>query len=101
MDKSSNETIIPKIKPIQVVGAGAFGYVIEAYDQNIEQIVAVKRTHKVGKQLSREHQILKLLKDNENIINLYDTFYTTDENGHIIQNCEFEFLKRKKNIIFI
>ena len=88
-----HKKVQPNIKPIQVVGSGAFGYVIEAYDKNIDQIVALKRTHKVGKQLSREYQILNLLKENENIINLYDTFYTTDDDGHVVQNCEFEFIK--------
>ena len=84
---------VPWLNPISLKGAGAFGYVLEAYDNNIQQKVAIKRTHKVGQLMSREHQILAELKNHENIVNLYTTFYTTDNKGDVIQNCMFEYVK--------
>jgi len=82
---------IPNLEPFSLRGSGAFGYVLEAQDHNLNQKVAIKRTHKVGKLLSREHQILSDLKGKENIIGLHDTFYSVDKDGNMVQNCMFEF----------
>ena len=85
---------IPDYEPISLRGAGAFGYVIEAYDKIHDVRVAIKRTHKVGTKLSREYQILSEIKDCENVIKLLDTFYTVNDDGKVIQNLVFEYVTR-------
>jgi len=85
---------IPDYEPISLRGAGAFGYVIEAYDKIHDVRVAIKRTHKVGTKLSREYQILSEIKDCDNVIKLLDTFYTVNDDGKVIQNLVFEYVTR-------
>jgi len=92
--QKTNNTIPPNLEPISLRGSGAFGYVLEAQDHNLGQKVAIKRTHKVGTLLSREHQILSDLKGKENIIGLHDTFYSVDKDGNMVQNCMFEFAEK-------
>lgn len=91
--------IPPQYTPITIRGAGAFGYVIEAMDQNLGVRVAIKRTHKVGKKLSREFQILEQLNDHENIIKMHRTFYSVNDDARIIQNTVFEYVEGKKETI--
>jgi glycogen synthase kinase 3 beta len=88
----------PDYEPISLRGAGAFGYVIEAYDKNSDQRVAIKRTHKVGSKLSREYQILAELRECEQCVKMLDTFYTVNDDGKVIQNVVFEYVSSKKNI---
>lgn len=83
---------IPKYTPLSFRGAGAFGYVIEAYDQSNNCRVAIKRTHKVGKKLSREYKVLADLKGCENIVQMLDTFYSVNDEGSIVQNVVFEYV---------
>ncbi len=83
---------MPKYTPLSFRGAGAFGYVIEAYDQNNNCRVAIKRTHKVGKKLSREYKVLADLKGCENIVQMLDTFYSVNDEGSIVQNVVFEYV---------
>jgi serine/threonine protein kinase len=85
-------TPIPDYQPLSLRGAGAFGYVIEAYDRNNDCRVAIKRTHKVGSKLSREYQILAELKDCEQCVKMLDTFYTVNDDGKVIQNVVFEYV---------
>lgn len=87
-------SFIPDYEPISLRGAGAFGYVIEAYDKVNDIRVAIKRTHKVGAKLSREYQILSELKDCEYCVQLLDTFYTINDEGKVIQNLVFEYVPR-------
>ena len=88
------ETTVPDYEPISLRGAGAFGYVIEAYDRVHDTRVAIKRTHKVGSKLSREYEILSKLKDCEYIVKLIDTFYSVNDDGKVIQNLVFEYVTR-------
>jgi hypothetical protein len=44
--------------------------VFEAYDQNHNRKVALKRIEKVGNQLSSEYEILFELKDCENVVQI-------------------------------
>lgn len=44
------------------------GYVFEAIDDNRKQRVALKRTQKAGNVVSREYEILSLLKGSPNVI---------------------------------
>ena len=83
---------IPNYVPLTIRGSGAFGYVIEAYDKDKDCRVAIKRTHKVGKKLSREYQILTELKDSEDIVKMDKVFYTLNDKGQIIQNTVFEYV---------
>ncbi len=87
-----NRTTIPDYEPISLRGAGAFGYVIEAYDRMNDVRVAIKRTHKVGNKLSREYQVLSELRDCDQCVKMLDTFYTVNDDGKVIQNVVFEYV---------
>ena len=89
---------IPQYKPISIRGAGAFGYVVEALDSLTNNRVAIKRTHKVGKKLSREYQVLEQINDCEQIVKMINTFYSVNDDGRIIQNVVFEYVE--SNIFF-
>ena len=54
--------------------------------------VAIKRTHKVDKKLSREYEILSKIKDCDYVVKLLDAFYSVNNDGKIIQNLVFEFV---------
>ena len=54
--------------------------------------VAIKRTHKVDKKLSREYEILSKIKDSDYVVKLLDAFYSVNNDGKIIQNLVFEFV---------
>lgn len=86
------ETSIPEYDPISLRGSGAFGYVIEAYDKAHLKRVAIKRTHKVSSKLSREYEILSKIKECEQVVKLYDAFYSVNDEGKVIQNLVFEFV---------
>ena len=73
-----------------MIGHGAFGktnfqsdiklgYVFEAIDLNKKQPIALKRTMKVGNVVSREFEIMQLLKDCPNVVQLLDLFYSLDQ----------------------
>ena len=87
-----NKNSIPDYEPISLRGAGAFGYVIEAYDRSSDVRVAIKRTHKVGNKLSREYQVLSELRDCDQCVKMLDTFYTVNDDGKVIQNVVFEYV---------
>jgi len=59
---------IPKFTPVKVIGHGAFGFVFEAFDKNRNMKVAIKRTHKAGNVVSREYEVMALLKHEPNIV---------------------------------
>lgn len=91
--KSSSH--IPLYEPIRKKGAGAFGYVIEAYDPKRDCKIAVKRVRKAEKKISREYQILKELNGNTHCIELLDIFYTTsqhDNKEHLSQYFLLEYM---------
>ena len=81
-------------EPISIRGQGSFGIVIEAYDRIHDKRVAIKRTHKIGESLSRECEILNIIKECEHIIKLLNVFYTEDEDGKLIENLVLEFIPR-------
>ena len=83
---------IPDYEPISLRGAGCFGYVIEAMDRIHNIRVAIKRTHKVDKKLSREFEILSKIKDCDYVVKLLDAFYSENNDGKVIQNLVFEFV---------
>lgn len=86
---------VPEYEAISLRGAGAFGYVVEAYDRKNDTRVAIKRTHKVGNKLSREYQVLSELKDCEQCVQMLDTFYSVNDEGKVIQNVVFEYVSSK------
>jgi serine/threonine protein kinase len=45
--------------PVRLLGNGAFGFVFEAWDNNSNRKVALKRTQKCGNKTGREHEILE------------------------------------------
>jgi len=79
------------LKPLRVIGNGAFGYVFEAYDENRNMKVAVKRTQKAGNIVSREFEVMSLLKGAQNVVQLVEFFYSLDEKERLIQNIVMEF----------
>ena len=83
---------IPDYEPISLRGSGCFGYVIEAMDRIHNTRVAIKRTHKVDKKLSREFEILSKIKDCDHVVKLLDAFYSVNNDGKVIQNLVFEFV---------
>ena len=44
------------------------GFVFEAYDQNRDMRVAIKRTQKAGNVVSREYEVMALLKGAPNVV---------------------------------
>ena len=74
-----------------LLGSGSFGYVFEAYDRNRNCKVALKRTTKAGDFVSREYEILELLKGCKNCIQVLDIFYSKNNEDKLIQNLVFEF----------
>ena len=83
---------IPDYEPISLRGAGCFGYVIEAMDRIHNTRVAIKRTHKVDKKLSREFEILSKINNCDYVVKLLDAFYSVNNDGKVIQNLVFEFV---------
>lgn len=51
-------SLIPNYKIIREIGHGCFGYVFQAYDVTNDEIVAIKRIHKVSSRISREFEML-------------------------------------------
>ena len=82
----------PNYIPMALKGAGSFGFVIEAYDESHNCLVALKRTHKVGPIFNREYEILSKIKDCEYCVRLLDLFYTINDKNKIGQNLIFEFV---------
>ena len=81
----------PNFTPIRVIGNGAFGYVFEAFCENRKCKVALKRTQKAGNIISREFEILDMLRGKDNVVQLLDFFYSLDDKQRIIQNTVLEF----------
>ena len=81
---------LPEYNAISIKGSGSFGYVVEAYDKKHNVKVAVKRTHKVGNKISREYEILSLVRECPFCVKLFDIFYTKDDENRVIQNLVFE-----------
>jgi len=77
------------------------GVVVEAEFRNSNKKCALKRIQKVGNQLSREFQILDIIKGMDNVVQMevirtftQQIFYTKIESGtKLIQNIVFEFLE--------
>jgi len=53
--------------------------------------VALKRTTKAGEYVSREYEVLEMLKECENCVRVLDIFYTKSDNGKMAQNLVFEY----------
>ena len=75
---------MPQLNPIKVIGHGAFGFVFEADDAKTSKKVAVELTQKAGNVISREFEILDMLRGVDNCIQLVDFFYSIDENQRVI-----------------
>ena len=53
--------------------------------------MAVKRTQKAGNIVSREYEVMSLLKDAPNVVQMVDFFYSLDEKERLIQNIVMEY----------
>ena len=82
----------PLYSPVRVLGHGAFGYVFEAIDKKTGEKVAIKRVRKAERKVSRECQILTMLKSKTKCVQMKDVFYTQDEQEKLTQNFVFEYV---------
>ena len=62
----SSLTPDPDFEFLSVLGSGSFGYVFEAKDRKTNTIVAIKRSLKVTNIVSREYEVLEMLKGSDN-----------------------------------
>ena len=85
-------SFIPNYKLLREIGHGCFGYVFQAYDVTQNQIVAIKRIHKVSNSISREFEMLLKTHDFPNVVQILDFFYSVRENNTKIQNIVFEYM---------
>ena len=85
---------MPDYVPLALKGTGSYGYVIEAHDRKKDIRVAIKRTHKVGSKLSREYEILSEIRECPYVVKLLEVFYSTNDDGKVIQNLVFEFVPK-------
>lgn len=51
----------------------------------------MKRTQKAGNIISREFEVLHILKGQPYVVQLYDLFYSVDSSNRVIQNAVMEF----------
>jgi glycogen synthase kinase 3 beta len=58
--------------------------VFEAIDEKKKLRVALKRTEKAGNVVSREYEILSLLKGCPNVIQMVDFFYSMNSSKKLI-----------------
>ena len=65
--------------------------VFEAIDKVTNQRVAIKRTAKAGDYVSREYEVLEIVKDCSNCVQVLDIFYTKNKSGRLTQNLIFEY----------
>ena len=78
--KLANWHLPSNYKIIKILGSGAYGQVIEAFDNALSKTVAIKRIANLfqnfedTKRIYREISILKCAK-NENITKLYSVFW--------------------------
>lgn len=68
---------IPNYNILRVIGSGCFGtrflrqgFVFEAENRKNQKRVALKRIEKVGNQLSREYEILHMIKSCPNVVQI-------------------------------
>lgn len=66
------------------IGRGTFGIVYKGFDKFSNKDVAVKVIAKTGEFVSREVEILKIVKKSENCVEVLDVFFSTTS-----QLCEF------------
>ncbi len=85
----------PSYENYKYIGKGSFGHVLSAYDKKNNRKVAIKRTQKKGKLLSKEIEIYRALGDCIYVVELYDVFFSFQDREFIIQNLVFEYVESK------
>ena len=83
-------TSIRYYKLIRYIAHGCFGHVFEAETEDGNK-VAWKRMIKNSKLVSREYEILTLLRNEANVIQLVDCFYSLNFKNQLIQNFIFPY----------
>ena len=83
----------PSYDLVKELGSGSFGYVFLAIQRQTGKKVAIKRIEKVGKQLSREYEVLKDIQSSNHCVKMLDCFYTKNEKDQLVQNMVFEFIE--------
>ena len=84
------QTREPRYKVEKIIGNGCFGHVFEVTDLVSNNKYALKRMIKTSQKISREYEVLELLRGSENVIHLEDFFYSVNFKGSLIQNFVFE-----------
>ena len=82
----------PKYDVIDTIGSGVFGVVVKAFDPKAKEIVAIKRVRKAELKVSREVEILRLLKFVPNCIQMKNAYLTRDHMQKLVLNVVFEFM---------
>jgi len=73
---------------LQLIGKGAYGAVVSAYDTKFNQKVAIKKIPNVfndvtkAKRILREIKLLRHLNGHENIVQIYDTMASNSLSSH-------------------
>eukprot|EP00923_Selenidium_pygospionis_P032679 GHVN01057557.1.p1 GENE.GHVN01057557.1~~GHVN01057557.1.p1 ORF type:complete len:113 (+),score=6.96 GHVN01057557.1:466-804(+) len=75
----------PSFSPGKVLGSGTFGSVVASQCRSTGERVAIKRSVKWKKKVSREVEMMKRFSKADNISKLHNVFYSTTPNGYIIQ----------------
>lgn len=85
----------PCFEGYKFIGNGNYGHVFFSYDKKNNRRIAIKRTHKNGKLLSKEVKVYRVLGDCMYVPELYDVFYSIQDGEVIIQNLVFEYVESK------
>ena len=87
-----NESEIPSYTVIKKEGEGVFGIVIKGVNNKTGTTVAIKRVRKAELNVSREQEILIMVKDKPHCIQLQDSFISIDQQEKYVLNLVFEYV---------
>lgn len=81
---------VPDYRVNNYLGKGAFGYVLEAEDRTTGKKYAWKRSVKVTNNMSREIEVLVLMRSSPNVIRVENFFFSRNHADQIVQNIILE-----------
>lgn len=88
--KEQTQFTDPDYKVLNRLGAGGFGYVLEAQDRKTGKKYAWKRSVKLNNHISREIEVLQLMRYSPNVIQIQKYFYTRNHLDQVVQNIILE-----------